>query len=338
MEPLKKYYTITITFINTNKALSIVGLNILLLLIAILIKDPFSFFADSYSKASPFFTFKEAEILKIIIQKTKIPGSEREVFRDQENWKIRSKEGKIFFADEEKINLLVKSILGAKKFTVVSSSEEKAPGFGFNEEEMKIEIFTKENSSSGFFLIGSVTPRGNYTHIKFNNSPKIYLVEDNFKSVTGRGDENFFINKRLSPAGITTDDITEFSLTILTSAKEGYGLKKVNKEWILIQPVSGNAQESEVSTILTKLQDLKADDIAESTVQLKLEKINPFTLTISYKTKTGKDGSVRITSFGKDKDYYYVKRNGDETIYKIASYQISQLLAKKAESFLNPGK
>ena len=335
MSILRKYYLVSIEFMKANKALSISALNVFLLLLALLIKDPFYFFVDSYAKSPPFFSLKESGIAKLIIQKTKVSGSDREIFRENDSWKLRSKAGKVYFADEGKITPLIKSILGAKKFTVVSSSSEKSFEFGFTEEEIRIEVFGNDSTSQGYFLVGSVTPRGNYTHIKFNDSPKIFLVEDNLKSVTGRGEENFFVNKRLSPAGIIVDDITEFSLR---RAEPGYELRKENKEWILTAPISGKALENEVTSVLTKLQDLKADDILESSEKLKLETANPFTLGFSYKTKSGKNGSVSIVSIGKDKDYYYLKRNGDETIYKVSSYHLTSLLTKKPESFLNPGK
>ena len=94
--------------------------------------------------------------------------------------------------------LLLKYLSNARRYTLVSSSKEKADEYGFNEDEIRIEIFDNVNSI-GYFLVGSVaTLDANSSHIKWKDSDDIYLIEENLKAATNLSDFTHFLNKKVS--------------------------------------------------------------------------------------------------------------------------------------------
>ncbi|MBE7412750.1 MAG: DUF4340 domain-containing protein [Leptospiraceae bacterium] len=322
-------------FLKENNAFVIVSLNVLFVVLVFFIKDPFGIFVFTYEKAPSFFKIKEEEIAAIKLEKDGNDKKSIEIVRENDHWIIKTSIG-VFTGDESKISNLIKSYLSAKKFTVVSSSKENSKNYGFQEEVFRVEIIGKENVSKGFLKLGSVTPRGSYTHVTFNDSSDIYLVEDNLKSPLGRLEDDFFVNKKLFSDRIILDNMTEILVSIDGSIK--YNLKKENKNWNIVKPPVGNASLNEVNSIITKILDLKADEIAKENELSKIDKKSSIEILLFYKNKNGTLENYKVQSIGKLKDDIFFQRVGDPMVYKIRYNSIVPIIEKSSDSFILENK
>ncbi len=322
---MKVYLEKISQFIKTNPAYSIVIANTVLLVLLFLTKDPLSLRSNTYEKAKPFLDASASSITKILIEKTKLPDSKLEFNKQSDVWKFTTK-GKEIPAETEKIDSLIKSFLNARKFTVVSSSKDKNDEYGFNEDEMRIEFFQGTNSV-GYFLVGSSGKNGSSTHVKWKDSSDIYLIEENLKAGTGRGDANHFYNKRISPINLNAEEILSLDLS---SGANSYKLKKL-ATWTLESPSQGEIANDDMNTTLTKLTSMNADDILLDDSILKSIDSFPYTITISYKDKENIPKNFSITSAGFDKklNAYYIRKNTEPTIYKMSEYSLKSILEWK---------
>lgn len=316
-------------FIQSNKAFSIVALNLVLVLLVIPFKDPFGLFVKSYEKANPFFEINQSEISKITVEKVKEPDEIQTLQKKDGEWIVSTKNKKTFQADSKKVDDLIHSILKAKKFTIVTSSKDKAIEYGFGDDEQKIEIFDAANKSIGYLSIGSVSPRGSNTHVKWKDSNDIYLVEDNLKSVTGRGDSKFFINKKIVPDGVEVEQIHQVTLSYAKSEDDGYIILKDKEKWMMQKPKTGEITKDDMNIVLPRLVGLNADDVIAEDISLEgLDTENNFQLHFSYKGKLGTSREIKLICIGTDKEdeYYYIKKENSDTIYKLSDYKLKSVL------------
>lgn len=310
------------SFIKENNAYSITIANLFLILILLITKDPFELRSNTYEKAKPFLSANLSQVTKIELEKTKLQNSKFELVKESDSWSIK-KDGKQIPADGDKIESLIKSFLNAKKFTLVSSSKEKNDEFGFNEDELKIEFFNA-NSSIGYFYIGNSGKDGKNSNVKFKDSNDIFLVEDNLKSHTGRGDINHFFNKRISPIDLNNDSFISIELE---SSSNSYKINK-NTVWNLDSPQKGEISTEDMNTTLNKLTSMNADDILLDESLVRNLESNSFSIRVNFKDKDSVPKIFTIQSVGFDRknNAYYVRKNNERTIFKLSEYAIKSIL------------
>ena len=313
-------------FIKANFAFSITLANILLLILLLFSKDPFGFFVKTYESSKPFLKPELSSINKFTIEKTQLSNSKLEFNLKDELWTVNY-QGSEYPTDKERVESLVKGFKNAKKFTAVSSSKEKNTEFGFNEDEMKVEFFNN-NNSIGSFLLGSASKDGNSIHVKWLNEPEIYLVEENLKNYTSRGEVNYFLNKKISPPNLNTEDIQSIELI---SPSNSYQLSK-SSAWYVEKPNKGLISNEDVNTTLNKLTSMNADELVIDKNSLNsLGSLN-FEIIFKYK-KEQLITEYRIKSYGYDKktNSYYITKDKDPNVYKLSEYSIKSILDWKPE-------
>ena len=192
--------------------------------------------------------------------------------------------------------------------------KDKANEYGFNEDEIKVEIFQNE-TSLGYLLVGSVSSDGVSSHIKWKDSDDIYLVEENLKATTNRAEFSYFLNKKVSPTGLTSDEIIGITLK---KAGNDYEIKKTTV-WNLESPKKGEIANEDMNTSLSKLSSITGDD-----------------LVVDDKSKEGIPKSYTLLSAGFDKklNAYYVRKNNEPSIYKLSEYSIKSILEFKPETLV----
>ncbi|EMP04477.1 PF14238 domain protein, partial [Leptospira interrogans serovar Pyrogenes str. 200701872] len=187
MKLLEKIFTTIYNFIKKETAFSLILTNVILCSIYILTSDPFGFFQRTYLNADPFFPFK----------KTKSIGS-KSVEKDTR--RFLKKQGDLVCTSSGNRNktrfrknfFFLNTILRIKRFTKISPTTDPKK-FGFNGEELKLEIQT-ESGEIGKLDIG-ISENG--TFVKEPNTGEIWIVEENLNSLLGRGNENFFFSRFL---------------------------------------------------------------------------------------------------------------------------------------------
>lgn len=317
-----------------NFGLYLFFLNIALVVIAILVKDPFQLFKKSYHTAPAFFTVKADSITKITIEKSKLGDSKYELVRDGTTFKLKTSKGALYPVETEKINQFVKSLLYTKKYTIVTSNKDKWLEYGFNEEELKIEVFNG-NNSEGILYVGSVTPIANFTHVRFKDSSDVYLIEDNLKNVCGRGQKDHFLNKKFNPNKITADNISYLELRINQnpdpkSTITDYILQKEQNNWKVISPQESALSTEEVKSHLSRIASYNADEIV---LDENLPNLEPFQFDLIYKFQDEKNPekitTLHVIGFEKTNKVFYMKVNDEKIVYKMNDYQFRGFLDYK---------
>ncbi|MEM7179907.1 MAG: DUF4340 domain-containing protein [Spirochaetota bacterium] len=315
-----------LTTLKNNRALSLTLANVAIYLLAILANDPFAWFAKSYQTAPAFFASPPEAISKLSIQKTSAPEASFTLEKEGELWFVH-KQGK-HVADPEKIKTLLASVQNAKRFTIVTSSKDKAKDFGFGKtDELRIEAFAADKSQ-GYMLLGSLAGRGSYTHVRWKDENDIYLVEDNLKSSAGRGKFDDFIEKSLSPKESKAEDIVAISLNTGDS-KTSYNLVLENKKWQLKSPVEKEVPASLLQSLLSKLLSIRASEVILGDEYKKLiGGSQPSELKFSTKFKNGTI-PTELVILGQDKESksYFVQKKGGNTVYKLSEYELQAIFS-----------
>lgn len=318
-------------WISEHKAFSLTAANLTLVLLLFFTKDPFNIFSRTYDKAENFFKVSEKDIQKIRLTKPDFPDYEKEMTREGMNWELKTKTGKKFHADAEKTETLLKSLLGAKKFTVVTSSKDKGAEFGVTGgEAIEAELFDKAGSL-GKITVGTAGGGGSFTHIKWNGGDEIYLVEDNLKAAAGRGADDFFFDKKISPSGLTSSDIIKVSLKDSSALKRDFEVEKAEKDWTAVKPPAGQVSSEEMNSLLSRLSGLSADEVVSDEKKIpELDKKDSVEIRFGYRKGT-ESGTVVLNVLGKDTkgNHYYAVKNNEPTVYRIAEYSLKQILEFK---------
>ncbi|EMN01825.1 PF14238 domain protein [Leptospira noguchii str. 1993005606] len=267
MKLLEKIFTTIYNFIKKETALSLVLTNLVLCSIYVLNSDPFKFFQRTYSNADPFFPFKRNEIDRIQIGRK---GHETILKKNKGNWSVQIREIETR-PDLEKTFSFLNTILKIRKFTKISSAIDSKK-FGFNGEELKLEIQT-ESGEIGKLDIG-ISENG--TFVKEPNTGEIWIVEENLNSILGRGNENFFFSNFLFPENIDTQEI--HTILIYNSQNKNAKLEIEQTEngiWKPLSSVFSFCPGQDCSEVVHKIFSLKAEKILKKPFEEKVIPLNP---------------------------------------------------------------
>lgn len=316
------------TLINIFKkhlSLSITIINLLLLIIVFFQKDPFSIFIKTYESSEKFLNISQSDITKIIYGRKNDTSSSKELFLEKLDWKVKSNDGIIIDADVEKVNQLIKALLEARKFTTAAEGKEKFADFGLdNSDALEIQIYSGE-AVKGKMTLGNAGGGGSFTHVLWNDSEAIYIVEDSLKPLLGRGADDYFFNKRISPLNLSSGDLQTISLKS-KDLKKGFELEKKDNKWVK-NPSNEEVPNELINPLLNKISSLMADNIIFEKDLPKLDSSN-YKLIYSFKEQGGNNSkSITLNILGKDSsDSFYLKKDSNNFIYKIQEYQIKKII------------
>ena len=311
---------------KNNLSLSLTIINLILFIIVFIQKDPLSLFIKTYETSEKFFDLQQSDITKLIYGRKNEESSNKELFIENSNWNIKTKDGISIFADSEKVNQLLKALLEARKFTIAATGNDKFGDYGLNNNDaIELQIYSKD-TLKGKLTLGNAGGGGAFTHVLWNDSDNIYIVEDSIKPLLGRGADDFFFNKRISPLNLSSGDLISISLKSKDSKKD-YDLEKKDDKWLKL----GSKEEVPldlISPLLNKISSLIADSIITQKDIPKLESNNNYKLSFNYKEQgTGIIKSITLEILGKDNsDSFYLKKSNDNLIYKIQDYQIKKII------------
>ena len=308
-----------------NKNISITFLNIILIVLLIILKDPFGIFIKTYDTSPKFLDLNISDVSKVVYKRKDDPSSTKELFREKSEWLFKLTDNSVFKADEEKVNSMLKTLLDSRKYTIAASGKEKFSEFGFVAlDALEVEIYNSKNELGGRFTLGNAAGGGSFTNVLFNDSEDIYVVEESLKPLFGRGSDDHFINKRITPNSMGSQDIIQFTL-ISKNPKNNLDFTKKEFNW----EKSGEVLDQKIiDPIVNRLALLSADSVLKKEDVGLLENINISQLNIIYKdSNTGIQNILGLIFLGKDKsDYYYLKKENEKAIYKITGNNFKSIL------------
>ncbi len=311
-------------FINQNIAFSLTTVNLVLAITLFFQKDPFSLFEKTYEKAPSFLKIALEEIDKFTLEREGLEKDKMLFTKESGKWKLAIR-NKDFLPDEEKIQTFLKSLLEAKKFTVITEDENRHTEFGVKgNEAFVVEIFNKENLV-GKFHIGNLAT-GGFTYIRWKDGKEVYLVEDNLKTVMGRGALDYFIQKKMSSQNFNSNEISSIKFNHLQDEKKSYSLLKKGEEWELESPTPIKLKKEEIDSLARSLASLSAEEVLLEDPPTDLTERNRYEITYSFQSEKGGE-TVYLQILGKDKSsYFYARKNNLSTIYKFTNYSLKSIV------------
>lgn len=315
----------TKTFLE-NRALSLLFINLILALGILVQKDPFQLFVKTYETSEKFYKANPSEITKLTYKRKGEEGSPKTLQIQNSTWKVSNSSGTFFLAEEEKVNQLIKALLDARKYTIASSGKDKFSEYGLDSQDtFYVELF-KGDSSLGVMALGNAGGGGSFTHVLWNDSEEIYVVEDSIKPLLGRGADDYFMNKRITPLNVNSSDLFSISLRSKTN-KKSYSLLKKDSKWF----ADGSDLElpnEKISGLLNKLSSLIADSVMDRKDLPSLKDTEGIEIQFSYQeASSSMQKSITLKILGKDTtDYYYIEKEGDNLVYKFQDYQLKSIL------------
>jgi hypothetical protein len=318
-----------INTINKNRALFLITINSLLLLGVLLQKDPFHLFEKTYESSDKFYKANLSEISKITFKRKNEESSQKKLELQNSSWKLFVNSELSYMADEEKVSQLLKSLLEARKYTIASSGKNKFSEYGLDSTDTFVVELFKGDTSLGRMALGNAGGGGSFTHILWNDSEDIYIVEDSIKPLLGRGADDFFINKRITPISVNSSDILTVSLTSKIKNKN-YMLQKKETKWYLGEKETEVSSEK-ITGLLNKLSSLVADGVIDSKDLPKMSEADSADLQFSYKDSISNTSqSITLKILGKDaSNIYYLQKQKEPAIYKFQDYQLKTIFTSE---------
>lgn len=312
-------------FINQNIAFSLTALNFILAIALFFQKDPLALFEKTYEKAPRFVKQTLEEIDKFTLEREGVQKDKMTFAKESGKWSL-SIRNKNFLPDEEKIQTFLKSITEAKKFTVITEDENKHTEFGVKgSEAFIVEIFSKGNSV-GKFHIGNLAS-GGFTYVRWNDGKEIYLVEDNLKTVMGRGALDYFIQKKMSSSNFTSNEIASIKLNHLQDEKKSFSLLKKGEEWEAESPSSMKLKKEEVDSLARSLSSLSAEEVLLDEPPSDLTERNKYEIIYSFQSTEKGGETISLQILGQDKsNYFYARKNNLPTVYKFTNYALKSIV------------
>lgn len=195
--------------------------------------------------------------------------------------------------------------------------------FGLTDPEIEVTLSGKGISEPYKILLGTENPTGSMRYVRVNQEERVLLVYARLKDVLDK-----------TPDDLRDKHILRFKedqvfKAVWRADEKTYVAEKKENEWILVEPVGEEIPESEIKTLVWRLEGLKFKEIYEKPDH-----------PLSYYSVDKPYGMIKIMdedgqliaglSFGMRKEpavSYYAKADGDKTVYEL-SYDFLKDLPK----------
>ncbi|MBW7858736.1 MAG: DUF4340 domain-containing protein, partial [Leptonema sp. (in: Bacteria)] len=313
-------------WINTNIALFLVSVNLLLLIIWLLPVGLLQF------KRSSFIQTEISKINKIEIQSNQLSIT---LTKQDNQWQLSLANQKNYTADQQRVDELLKTLstIRSQYDLPLGNSENKAANkseFQLDTEAVKLTLQTDSNTTETV-LIGRASNRSDTTFVLRDGETTIHEVDANLRNKIGIQDSQYFRNRSLLPKEIDADTINSI---VFFEPKRTLRLAKAGSDWQMIEPMVGKLRHESFEPLLTEIVNLKAKGFVDK-LPTKSEK-KSIRIEIGYHSGTTTPGVFQLDIIGKS-DYgsYYIKL--DDSIVEVSSYYLddiydpSRLLDRKSE-------
>lgn len=226
-------------------------------------------------------------------------------------------------ADDSTINSLIGDIVSARISRDIKASAEDLKTFGLTEPKVKLEVKLK-NGQSHRIELGEKDFSGNSVYAKVDGGQSAALLSGSL--LTNADKDVKDLRDRTVLGGLSQYDIKSLKLNTENGA---FGLEKKDSAWKLTAPVTGAAEESEVSGILSELTSAKAAEVVSETADdLAKYGLNNSKLGVTAQLTSGGERALVIGS--KVDEQYYAKVSDRPQIFKIEKALYDKLNPKLA--------
>jgi hypothetical protein len=234
-------------------------------------------------------------------------------------------------ADETTVTNLVNAIADAEISRILDDPVQDPALYGLNAPVVKLQVILKNGETLPQVSIGKDTPVGYSVYMQKEGETKLLLTPQAFrlgmtKEVKDVRDKTVLA---LKPDEVKKVEIQRQGSEIV--------LTKVDSGWSLEKPVSGKADDSQVQTFLSSVQNMKAQDFVEAPIlESKEYGLDPPQLAVSL--MLGDNGARKTLLVGGEKTQEkgvkqrYIKRGEKDTLFLVGDW-IFRDLNKSVDDF-----
>ena len=266
------------------------------------------------------FTFEQSEVTEVALT---YPDRSLHLKKD-ESGKWRILQPIETEADEATVTNLVNAIADAEIIRILDDPVQDAALYGLDAPAVKLQVTLKDGKSLPQVLIGKDTPVGYSVYLQKEGETKLLLTPQAFrlgmtKEIKDVRDKTVLA---LSPDEVKKVEIQGSEQTVV--------LTKTDSGWLLEQPVSAKADDSQVQTFLSSVQNMKAQDFIETPILDQKEYgLDPPHLSVSL--RLGADNAQKTLLVGDEKTQEkgvkqrYVKRGEKDTLFLVGDWVFRDL-------------
>ncbi|MFN3603874.1 MAG: DUF4340 domain-containing protein [Leptonema sp. (in: bacteria)] len=320
---------------KNNLGLSLFLTNIILFIVFLVLRDPFSIFSKTYDKAPNLITidpnrFNKIEIeqkdKKITYELIKKDSKERkfknlEELIENTEWSFllkRENKNEEFSVDKENLKNLLNEILNFKKYYYLEKNLENEISTGIKNSNLKIQLFYDQNSKLTI-TVGLSSIRNNTTYIVLDNEDKIYQIEGNLRTRLGSDEIYYFRNHKII-------HLDKPKITKVLVSNKNIVYAKTGNEWQTLQPKPEKLQSSFFEGILDEIVNLKVNTFYGK--DLPKDAFEKFQIILEFYIQEENLGETKkevLEILGK-KDYVKYLIQWKDEFYETSLYRIEDLL------------
>lgn len=270
---------------------------------------------EEAEKTTPAFKFNREDITSITVHR----GGQTINLENQNNkWAITQPVNAA--ADESAVNSIVGDLVSARVDSEFPPSGGDLKQYGLSEPAVKLEVKLK-NGSTHRVELGARDPIGLSAYAKIDGSQNVALVPANLLNDSDKSLNDLRDRLVLSA--------TQYELSSVKIVNEGggYELEKNESEWNIKSPVSGTADEGQVSSLLADITGAKAAEVVSESVDDPAKYgLDKSKISITVRLKTGGERTVSVGS--KVDENYYAKVSDRPQLLKVDTLFYEKLNTK----------
>jgi hypothetical protein len=268
-------------------------------------------------KSRPAFKFTREDVTSISL----VRGGQAVNLETQNNkWVITQPINAV--ADESAMNSLIGDLVSARVEEEFAPSGGDFKQFGLSEPTVKLEVKLK-NGETHRVELGAKDVTGMSAYARIDGSQNVArlpvsLLTDSDKSLSDLRDR--------SVLGATQYELSSFKIV---NDGGSYEIEKKDSEWNIKSPVSGTADETQVSSLLADITGAKATEIVSENVDDPAKYgLDKSKISITARLTTGGERTVSVGS--KVEENYYARVSDRPQLLKIDSLFYEKLNTKLA--------
>jgi hypothetical protein len=159
-------------------------------------------------------------------------------------------------ADQGSVDRILSAFEKVKYKEVIEEQSKNLSSYELDKPKMTIQLNLKGNVQKAV-SIGAKNPIDNVYYIKVNNDPRVYLAEGTI------GDLSSITLLDLRDKKLTDFSSEKVESVSMKTAQIDLQFKKANGIWKMLKPVQSPASDSEVTSLLSSLENLRATSFVD---------------------------------------------------------------------------
>lgn len=315
-----------IMYLVENKGTGLLVLNMFLLMIALILRDPFSLFVSTYTKAKPWIE-KDDSIQELSIQKVtnQVVGDVAKIWLEEHLdekdekvslWKMELT-GVTYILSNEKIASLLEHIYDTRQFTALGGEKSD---YGL-ERDYTILGFHSASGKSQTWKIAPSGDGGGGSYL-LDDKDNIFFIPISYSHLLGRGSVTHLVEKKLFPE----ENLSRLvSIQLEIAGQKKWQLGREEDNWYLqgkeIQLISKDKWETHLGNLI----DLQAMEVFEAQDAKALKKISPIKILFGI-NRMGVPSIRSLQCGSQDREgNYFCGFNDRGGVFSFGRYEIESI-------------